>query len=182
MLYQRGVAFNGVNFDPPAPTQNILGAHTLAPMDDAGGHVNAGAGYHYHAATGKSKKIKVPPELLMFLWILRYCIHDAESLHNLKTFLSPDTFTTSETMIECPLLTVDFFSKYLLSSVESIVHDIIGNKQEFLCQKIREHYVSKHDRRLFPKIQEFVYYSTASEFIKIMLELIAEALTKMIFA
>ena len=72
-------------------------------------------------------------------------------------------------MIECPLLTVDFFSKYLLSSVESIVHDIIGNKQEFLCQKIREHYVSKHDRRLFPKIQEFVYYSTASEFIKIML-------------
>lgn len=52
-----GVAFNGVNFDPPAPTQNILGAHTLAPMDDAGGHVNAGAGYHYHAATGKSKKI-----------------------------------------------------------------------------------------------------------------------------
>ena len=63
----------------------------------------------------------------------------------------------------------DFFSKYLLSSVESIVHDIIGNKKEFLCQKIREHYVSKHDRRLFPKIQEFVYYSTASEFIKIML-------------
>ena len=52
-----GVAFNGVNFDPPAPTQAILGAHTLAPMDDAGGHVNAGAGYHYHAATGKSKKI-----------------------------------------------------------------------------------------------------------------------------
>lgn len=122
----------------------------------------------YHLSTN-SKKIKVPPELLTFLWILRYCIHDADSLHNLKTFLSPDTFTTSETMIECPLLTVDFFSKYLLSSVESIVHDIIGNKKEFLCQKIREHYVSKHDRRLFPKIQEFVYYSTASEFIKIML-------------
>jgi hypothetical protein len=78
----------------------------------------------------------------MFLWILGYCIHDAESLHNLKTFLSPDTFTTSETMIECPLLTADFFSKHLLSSVESIVHDIIGNKQEFLCQKIREHYTS----------------------------------------
>ncbi len=72
-------------------------------------------------------------------------------------------------MIECPLLTVDFFSKYLLSSVESIVHDIIGNKQEFSCQKIREHYISKMDRKLFPEIQEFVYYSTASEFIKIML-------------
>jgi hypothetical protein len=52
-----GIAFNGVNFDPPAPTQAILGAHTLAPMDDAGGHVNTAAGYHYHAATGKSKKI-----------------------------------------------------------------------------------------------------------------------------
>jgi hypothetical protein len=82
----------------------------------------------YHLSS-KSKKIKVPPELLTFLWILCYCIHDAESLYNLKTFLSPDT--------------VDFFSKYLLSSVESIIHDIIGNKQEFLCQKIREHYISK---------------------------------------
>jgi len=35
--------------------------------------------------------------------------------------------------------------------------------------KKREHYISKMDRKLFPKIQEFVYYSTASEFIKIML-------------
>lgn len=52
-----GIAFNGVNFDPPAPTQAILGAHTLAPMDDAGGHVNLAAGYHYHAATGKTKKV-----------------------------------------------------------------------------------------------------------------------------
>ena len=52
-----GLAFNGVNFDPPAPIQAILGAHTLAPFDDAGGHVNPHAGYHYHAATGKSKKI-----------------------------------------------------------------------------------------------------------------------------
>jgi hypothetical protein len=53
-----GIAFNGVNFDPPAPTQAILGAYTLAPMDDAGGHVNGVTGYHYHAATGKSTKIK----------------------------------------------------------------------------------------------------------------------------
>ena len=53
-----GVAFNGVNFDPPAPTQAILGAFTLAPFDDAGGHVNGATGYHYHATTGKSKKIK----------------------------------------------------------------------------------------------------------------------------
>lgn len=52
-----GIAFNGVNFDPPAPTAAILGAHTLAPMDDNGGHVNTHAGYHYHAATGKTKKI-----------------------------------------------------------------------------------------------------------------------------
>ena len=53
-----GVAFNGINFDPPAPTQAILGAYTLAPMDDAGGHVNGATGYHYHAATGKSKKVE----------------------------------------------------------------------------------------------------------------------------
>jgi hypothetical protein len=52
-----GIAFNGVNFDPPAPTTQILGAHTIAPMDDAGGHVNPAAGYHYHVATGLSKKI-----------------------------------------------------------------------------------------------------------------------------
>ena len=53
----RGIAFNGVLFDAPAPKNAILGAYTLAPFDDAGGHINMGAGYHYHAATGLSKKI-----------------------------------------------------------------------------------------------------------------------------
>lgn len=53
----RGIAFNGVVFDAPAPVSNILGAYTLAPFDDAGGHVNPHAGYHYHTATGKSKQI-----------------------------------------------------------------------------------------------------------------------------
>lgn len=54
---QRGVAFNGVVFDAPAPTDAILGAYTLAPFDDAGGHINLNAGYHYHAATGISTQI-----------------------------------------------------------------------------------------------------------------------------
>ncbi|GAA4115151.1 hypothetical protein GCM10022393_15190 [Aquimarina addita] len=52
-----GLAFNGVNFDPPAPTHAILAAHTVAPLDDCGGHVNPHGGYHYHAATGCTKKI-----------------------------------------------------------------------------------------------------------------------------
>ncbi|MGB5417512.1 YHYH protein, partial [Algibacter sp.] len=34
-----------------APVSNILGAYTLAPFDDAGGHINVHQGYHYHAAT-----------------------------------------------------------------------------------------------------------------------------------
>jgi len=53
----RGVAFNGVRFDAPAPVNAILGAYTLAPFDDAGGHINLAAGYHYHAATGISTKL-----------------------------------------------------------------------------------------------------------------------------
>ncbi|AUC23032.1 phospholipid-binding protein [Polaribacter sejongensis] len=57
MPSSRGLAFNGVVFDAPAPTDNILSAYTLAPFDDAGGHINLAAGYHYHAATGVSKKI-----------------------------------------------------------------------------------------------------------------------------
>ena len=52
-----GIAFNGIRYDGPAPTHAILGAHTLAPFDDAGGHINLHAGYHYHAATGASKEI-----------------------------------------------------------------------------------------------------------------------------
>lgn len=52
-----GVAFNGVNFDPPAPTEAILAAHTIAPLDDHGGHVNPHGGYHYHAATGSTKEV-----------------------------------------------------------------------------------------------------------------------------
>ncbi len=51
-----GVAFNGVKFDAPAPTDAILRAHTLAPFDDCGGHVNLHAGYHYHAVMGCSKE------------------------------------------------------------------------------------------------------------------------------
>jgi hypothetical protein len=54
---ERGIAFNGVRFDAPAPVNIILAAYTLAPFDDAGGHINLAAGYHYHAATGKSKEI-----------------------------------------------------------------------------------------------------------------------------
>jgi hypothetical protein len=53
----KGIAFNAVVFDAPAPVNIILQAYTLAPFDDAGGHINMGAGYHYHAATGMSKKI-----------------------------------------------------------------------------------------------------------------------------
>lgn len=51
------VAFNGVKFDPPAPLHAILGAYTIAPFDDAGGHINPHEGYHYHAATGLTKEI-----------------------------------------------------------------------------------------------------------------------------
>ncbi|WP_117885505.1 YHYH protein [Aureibaculum luteum] len=53
-----GLAFNGVNYDPPAPVHAILAAHTLAPLDDHGGHVNPHGGYHYHAATGSTKEIE----------------------------------------------------------------------------------------------------------------------------
>ncbi|MUU78228.1 YHYH protein [Winogradskyella endarachnes] len=52
-----GIAFNGVNFDASAPTHAILAAHTLAPLDDAGGHVNPHSGYHYHAVTGSTKEV-----------------------------------------------------------------------------------------------------------------------------
>ncbi|MCC7242136.1 MAG: YHYH protein [Acidobacteria bacterium] len=37
--------------DGPAPLDRILEAHTIAPFDDCGGHVNPRAGYHYHAVT-----------------------------------------------------------------------------------------------------------------------------------
>lgn len=53
----RGLAFNGVRFDAPAPTSVILAAYTIAPFDDVGGHLNPYAGYHYHAATGNTTEI-----------------------------------------------------------------------------------------------------------------------------
>lgn len=59
---QRGIAFNGIVFDAPAPTDAILGAYTLAPFDDAGGHINLNAGYHYHAATGVSTQVEQEDE------------------------------------------------------------------------------------------------------------------------
>ena len=54
MPSNRGIALNGVEFSAPAPVNNILSAYTIAPFDDAGGHINVHQGYHYHTATGVS--------------------------------------------------------------------------------------------------------------------------------
>lgn len=54
----QGIAFNGVVFDGPAPIESaILPNYTIAPFDNAGGHVNPFVGYHYHTATGMSKTV-----------------------------------------------------------------------------------------------------------------------------
>ena len=54
----RGIALNGIEFSAPAPVDNILSAYTIAPFDDAGGHINVNQGYHYHAATGESFSVE----------------------------------------------------------------------------------------------------------------------------
>lgn len=54
-----GLAFNGVRLDQPAPLDAILAAHTLAPFDRCGGHVNLHAGYHVHAVTDCLKEVAV---------------------------------------------------------------------------------------------------------------------------
>ena len=127
---------------------------------------------HYgrkHIGT-KSNKVKVPEELLTLLWMLRYCIHDFNSLQDFKTFLAPDTFTNTENNgEECSLLTLKSFSLFIINPVVTIATEFIGNKSNFLCEMIRQHYITENDRVKFPKIQEFVYYSTASEMIRIML-------------
>ena len=53
-----GIAFSGALIDASAPTNDILAAHTLAPFDDCGGHVNLHSGYHIHAITDKEKCLK----------------------------------------------------------------------------------------------------------------------------
>ena len=40
--------------------ENIIDAHTIAPFDHAGGHINPHEGYHYHAATGRTKEVAQP--------------------------------------------------------------------------------------------------------------------------
>lgn len=54
----RGIALNCIEYSAPAPVNNILSAYTLAPFDDAGGHINVHQGYHYHAATGVSYSVE----------------------------------------------------------------------------------------------------------------------------
>jgi len=54
-----GLSFNGPRFDGPAPVHAILAAHTLAPFDKCGGHVNLHDGYHIHAVTDCVKKVAV---------------------------------------------------------------------------------------------------------------------------
>lgn len=54
----RGLAFNGVRFDHPADVDIILAGYQVAPVDDAGGHVNNNLGYHYHGDTGFTTRIE----------------------------------------------------------------------------------------------------------------------------
>ncbi len=56
-----GMAFNGVKYEAPVPTHAILSAHTLAPLDRCGGHVNPHAGYHYHAVMGCEPEVASAP-------------------------------------------------------------------------------------------------------------------------
>lgn len=51
-----GLSLSGVRLDGPAPLDAILDAHTLAPFDDCGGHINLNVGYHIHAITGCGAK------------------------------------------------------------------------------------------------------------------------------
>jgi YHYH protein len=52
-----GVSLSGIVMDGPAPTSHILAGLTIAAFDPNGGHINPVAGYHYHAATGKSHQV-----------------------------------------------------------------------------------------------------------------------------
>lgn len=54
----RGLAFNGVRFNSPAGLDNILANYQVAPLDDAGGHINNAEGYHYHGDMGYSTRIE----------------------------------------------------------------------------------------------------------------------------
>lgn len=54
----RGLAFNGVRFDHPADINIILAGYQIAPVDDAGGHINNRLGYHYHGDMGYSVRIE----------------------------------------------------------------------------------------------------------------------------
>jgi hypothetical protein len=90
--------------------------------------------------------------------MLRYCINDFNSLQDFKTFLAPDTFTNTENDgEECSLPTLKSFSLFIINLVVTIATEFIGNKSNFLCEMIRQHYITENDRVKFPKIQEFVY-------------------------
>ncbi len=56
----RGLAFNGVRFDHPADIDIILSGYQIAPVDDAGGHINNRLGYHYHGDMGFSTRLEQP--------------------------------------------------------------------------------------------------------------------------
>ncbi|MGJ8644757.1 MAG: YHYH protein [Luteolibacter sp.] len=81
-----GVALNGVRYDPPAPVHMIIRAHTIAPLDDSGGHMNPHEGYHYHAATGKTTEVAQPDTHAPLIGYALdgypiYAHHDAEGNH-----------------------------------------------------------------------------------------------------
>lgn len=104
-----GVAFNGVRLDGPAPVDAILGAYTIAPFDDCGGHVNLHAGYHYHAGApgGNSILTCLSAEAGCALeGMPRPAMHPSSAVrHRLVVFLRPAEHVWSASLSPPPLPT-----------------------------------------------------------------------------
>jgi len=128
---ERGVAFNGVRFDAPAPVDAILGAYTLAPLDDAGGHINLLAGYHYHAATGLTHKhLQDNHEAQIGYAMDGFGIYEQLD--------SSGNETTSETVINETIIDVDpnlFLTEGLVASITTETRTL-SNGEQASCYKI----------------------------------------------
>ena len=82
-------------------------------------------GVRHHAC---SKSIKLPEQLLVLLWLLRYTIHDSESFDRLYHFFYPDKIKAVEVQVELEIFDPLWIVRYIIYPIMSIEYFLFDKK------------------------------------------------------
>jgi len=131
-------------------------------IDELGGKL-----IHYGVSNStNTRKCKLPENLLILLWLLRYAIYDDLTLNNLKIYFSPDSIKDSRDS-PSPLYNPSWIKNYILIPCMT-VYDIFNQP----AAKAREIYIKEcigNRNLLLKRSKESILHKLTATFIDIII-------------